>query len=147
MICCQVLEHVWNLSNATKNLSRLVRQGGYIWLNVPASNMKHGSPKYYSAGYQSEMFEKLFGLEGFQKISNGEIGTKRLYCMTHKQQYWPSSKVLKNPFLRGIESHKLLFPLKFIKYFLSSVEAITWSNKIDLNSKYATEAYFFGKKL
>ena len=64
-ICCQVLEHVWNISQAIHNISRLVKISGHVWINVPSSNMKHASPHYYSAGYQSEMIAKLFELNSF----------------------------------------------------------------------------------
>jgi 2-polyprenyl-3-methyl-5-hydroxy-6-metoxy-1,4-benzoquinol methylase len=146
VICCQVLEHVWDVGNAVKNLSQLVAQGGFLWLNVPASNMKHDSPSFYSTGYQSELFVKLFKKFGILEIASGEIGTKRLYRMTHKQQFWPSVHVLRNPFLRGIDDRRLLFPLKFVKYFFFSLEAMTWSNKIETNSQHATETYFLGFK-
>lgn len=146
VICCQVLEHVWNLNTAIQNLASLVRVGGYIWINTPASNLKHGSPNYFSAGYQSELFERLFESHGFKSLSRGEIGTKRLYCMTHEQQYWPSHKILVNPFLRGIESRPYLFPLKFLRFFVRNFRAILWSNKLEHSSQWATETYFFAVK-
>jgi SAM-dependent methyltransferase len=146
VICCQVLEHVWDIGNAVKNLSQLVGQGGYLWLNMPTSNMKHDSPGFYSAGYQSQMFVNLFKKFNIVEIISGEIGTKRLYRMTHKQQFWPSKHVLDNPFLRGIDNRKFLFPLKFLKYFLLNLEAMSWSNKVESNSKHATETYFLGLK-
>ena len=146
VICCQVLEHVWNLNVAIQNLASLVKNGGYIWLNTPASNLKHGSPHYFSAGYQSEIFERLFEILGFKCISRGEIGTKRLYCMTHEQQYWPSHKILVNPFLRGIESRPYLFPLKFLRFLIRNCRAFFWSNKLETSSQWSTETYYFAVK-
>ena len=59
VICAQVLEHIWNLDNCMKNLSKLVnQQNGLLWINCPASNLVHGSPEYFSAGYSHEMISK-----------------------------------------------------------------------------------------
>jgi hypothetical protein len=147
VICCQTLEHIWNLTEAINNLNLLVKQGGHVWVNVPASNMKHGSSDYFSAGYQSNMLGNLFALVGFSSISKGEIGSRRLYLMTHKQRYWPNAQTHKNPFLRGIESRRYLFILKFIRYLFKNLEASFWSAKVAVGSEFSTESWYYGKKI
>ena len=147
VICCQVLEHVWNHSIAIMNLANLIKDGGYIWCNTPSSNLKHGSPYYFFAGIQSETLEKLFSLFGVITIERGEVGSRRLYSMTHEQQYWPSFLVHQKPWLRGFENRRYLFPFKFLKYSMKSFRALFWSRKFERESQWATETFFFGKKL
>lgn len=146
VICCQVLEHVWNINHAIKQISKLVRNGGFVWINVPASNHKHFSPEYFSAGYQSAFLEHHFRANQIVKLKAGEIGTKRLYHMTHRHLYWPTVQQLRFPILRGVERVGLYSMLRLIKYILRSLEAITWSNKVVRNSVYSTEAFLFGQK-
>ena len=146
ILCNQVLEHVYDVNQAIDNLAKLSKVDGFIWITCPSSNLKHGSPDYFSAGYQSDLVSELFNKFYVSSIQKGEVGSKRLYLMTHKQRHWPSWKVLKNPFLRGSEVKSLLFPLRVIKNSLAGIEALTWNNKIEFNSEWSTETYFFGKK-
>jgi len=146
VICNQVLEHLFDVKQALENLAILTKPNSYLWVNCPSSNQKHGSPYYFSAGYQSGLIEELLKKFNITMELKGEIGSQRLYNMTHKQQYWPSKKILNNPFLRGSEVKSLLFPLKVLKHFFKSIEALTWNNKSENGSKWATETYYFGKK-
>jgi SAM-dependent methyltransferase len=146
VICCQVLEHTWNLAAAVQNITLLLKKGGLVWVNVPASNHKHMSPSYNYAGIQSETLEFLFKQCDVESLLRGEVGSPRLYNMTHKQMYWPTWKQLRNPFMRGVESNKFISILKFVKYFGKSMEAMLWKNTELYNSIYSTETYFLGKK-
>ena len=65
VLCSQVLEHVWNIENTFNVLVSLVSKNGFIWFNCPASNMAHGSPAYYSAGYTAEFVAKNLESRGF----------------------------------------------------------------------------------
>jgi SAM-dependent methyltransferase len=147
VICCQVLEHIWNMNSAVENLATLSKKGGLIWINVPASNLKHGSPDFFSAGYQPNLFAQLFGLKGFNTIIKGDLGSKRLYFMTHLQQFWPSHLEHKYPFLRGISSRPYLFPAKFLKNLKFNIQAMFWSPKIQHKSQYSTETYYLCQKM
>ena len=146
VICNQVLEHLFDVKQALENLALLTKPNCYLWVNCPSSNHKHGSPYYFSAGYQSELIEELLKKFNITTELRGEIGCQRLYNITHKQQYWPSRKILNNPFLRGSEVKSLLFPLKVLKHFFKSIESLTWNNKTEIGSKWTTETYYFGKK-
>ncbi len=147
VICCQVLEHVWNMQSAIDNLDLLTSVGGLIYINVPASNMKHKSPEYFAAGYQPELFIKLFSLRGFETLLAGDVGSKRLYFMTHKQQYWPTYLEHRFPILRGFQDRPYLFPLKFVKHFVSNFQSLFWSSKFMFSSEFSTETFYLGKKL
>jgi hypothetical protein len=147
IICCQVLEHVWNTSIAIKNITSLARFGGLLWINCPASNHAHGSPEYFSAGYQSEYLVKNCNLYGFNAVASGEIGSERLYKMTHHQFFWPSETEHKMPFLRGYGQRNYLFPLKFFRNILKNFQALLWNGKTVEGTRYSTESYCAGIKL
>jgi hypothetical protein len=147
LICCQVLEHIWNMQVAIDSLVSLVKIDGLLWINVPASNHKHGSPEYFSAGYQPELIRNLLLLHHFETLLLGDIGSRRLYFMTHKQQFWPTSLEHDFPFLRGIQSRGHLFPLKFLKHLVKNFQALFWSPRFVHNSQFSTETYYLGKNL
>ena len=90
VLCTNVLEHIFHHENFAKNLLSLLNQKGTLWLVFPFSDMYHGSPFYYSAGFDSDYVERLFLRNGgnteFKKI----IASKRLYLFTHLLQDWPS---------------------------------------------------------
>ena len=147
VICCQVLEHIWNMQMAVEGLVSLVKKDGLLWVNVPASNHKHASPEYFSAGYQPELIKNLLCAHHFETLLAGDIGSKRLYFMTHKQQFWPTYLEHRFPFFRGIQSRAHLFPLKFLKHLVKNFQALFWSPKFVHNSQFSTETYYLGKKL
>jgi SAM-dependent methyltransferase len=94
LICSQVLEHLWNTKEAFSNFNRLLKPGGHLWIACPASNFVHGSPDYYSAGYSTEMLEKLGGQTGFAILKSGFSGTKREYLSRHLLHIWFHEKHL-----------------------------------------------------
>ena len=97
-----VIEHVFHHENFAKNLLSLLNQKGALWLVFPFSDMYHGSPFYYSAGFDPDYVERLFlrndGKTEFKKI----IGSKRLYFFTHLLQDWPSEFRYNHPFVGQI---------------------------------------------
>lgn len=99
VISSQVLEHVWNLANAFDNLSQLTKQGSYLWVNCPASNMAHGSPAYYSAGYTDGYIAENLKHRNFDVLISKTIGSKRNYFMTHTLRFWPTEAELRRPVL------------------------------------------------
>ncbi len=100
VICAQVLEHVWNLSAAIDNLATLLdSHTGLLWVNCPSSNMVHGSPDYFSAGYSPQMLVAHSQKANLDVILSGSIGSRRLYFFTHALQYWPSNFELKHPII------------------------------------------------
>lgn len=98
VICSQVLEHVWNVRAALKNLAGLTSDDGLLWINVPASNFVHGSPEYFSAGYSQEfLLENLQDL-GLEIVQSGQICSRRNYLARHKYALWLSEAETQNPF-------------------------------------------------
>lgn len=148
VICAQVLEHIWNLENSIENLIKIVNpHNGLLWLNCPASNMVHGSPEYFSAGYSPEMLCKNLEAQNFEIILSDSIGTRRLYFFTHTLQYWPSRFELAHPLLtyRPLRSYgRRLIPETFLGFF-GRLYALFLSNKELSKSQYDTETFVLAK--
>jgi SAM-dependent methyltransferase len=140
ILCSQVLEHVWDVKQALSNLVALAKPKGLIWVACPASNYAHGSPDYFSAGYQPSLIEKLLEIEGVEIISSGLLGTKRYYFMTHAIQIWGSKNEHNSPLTSGFSRYY------FLQIF-GRLFAYLKSSKIVSSPKYATETYVLGKKL
>jgi 2-polyprenyl-3-methyl-5-hydroxy-6-metoxy-1,4-benzoquinol methylase len=149
VICAQVLEHIWNLDNCMKNLSKMIDpQHGLLWLNCPASNMVHGSPDYFSAGYSWEMVTKNLENYQFEIILADSIGSRRLYFFTHTLQYWPTKLELAHPLLtyRPLRSYgRRLIPETFLGFF-GRLYSLLLSNKKLSKSQYDTETFVLAKK-
>ena len=148
VICAQVLEHVWNLENCMSNLSKIVNpRGGLLWLNCPASNMVHGSPEYFAAGYSSEMVIRNLENHQFEVILADSIGSRRLYFFTHTLQYWPSKFELAHPLLtyRPLRSYGRRFiPETFLGFF-GRLYSLFLSNKKLSKSQYDTETFVLAR--
>ena len=84
----QVLEHVWNIERTFGTLTSLVSENGFLWFNCPASNMAHGSPAYFSAGYTAEFIAENFKQHNFIILKSQQFGSKRYYFMTHALRFW-----------------------------------------------------------
>ena len=140
ILCSQVLEHVWDVKQALKNLVSLAKPNGLIWIACPASNYAHGSPDYFSSGYQPSLIEKLLEKESVEILGSGLIGSQRYYFMTHALQVWGTKNEHKSPLTSG-----------FSRYFFSQIFGRLFcylkSTKIVGDPKYATETYVLARKI
>jgi len=90
VLCTNVIEHVYHHENFAKNLLSLIRENGIIWCAFPFSDMFHGSPKFYSAGFSPEYVSEIFSRNGGVCEQTKVISSKRLYLFTHLLKDWPS---------------------------------------------------------
>lgn len=140
VICSQVLEHVWNIENTFKVLASMVITNGFLWFNCPTSNMAHGSPAYFSAGYTADFISENFKMRGFTIVESRHYGSKRYYFMTHALRFWATESEHLRPltsynfqpgsFLGVIRKFLGDLPGRFVSLFysktsLSSVEFAT----------------------
>ena len=149
VLSCQVLEHVWDHQNFFANLDKLINHDGAIWLNCPASNMSHGSPDYFAAGFTSRYLSLNLEKRKFVTIQNGEIGSKRYYFATHVGKIWYSENEHDNPvfhpnyqhgtFLRKINSYRKSVLMRMLSLFFSP--------EMTESIRYATESWVYAKKL
>ena len=139
VICSQVLEHIWQHSNAFENLAKLVDDNGLIWIGCPASNYAHGSPNYYSAGFTPEFIANHLEANNFKILFGEAIGSKRYYFLTHILQVWASERMHRYPLFSDISRY---FPKEAFMRF----NAIFISSRVGSNMKWATETVVFAKK-
>ena len=100
VVSSQVLEHIWNHENYFELLRRLTHEGSLLWINCPRSNLEHGSPHYYAAGFTAPYLSKNLNRRGFQELESGEIGNKRYYLAVHFARYWQTPEENKSPVLK-----------------------------------------------
>jgi len=149
VVCCQVLEHVWNMNQAFSNLSNLANAGGFIWVNCPSSNIAHGSPDYYSAGYTPGYLERNMFQHGVTCVTSGTIGSKRYYLATHMFRLWATSLEHQHP----IAGYRISSPitrgkvLELGRRIPGRLVMMFWDKKVTHDIDYATETYYLGKHL
>lgn len=148
VVCSQVLEHLWNLDSAFHSISKLCNPGGHIWINCPTSNMAHGSPEYYSAGYAPSYLEKNFEIHGFETLRSGCLGSQRYYKATHFLRLWSTKKEHAHPILGyRISGHITLGKIKEMLFRIPGrIIMTTWDKSILEGIDFATETYYFGRK-
>lgn len=138
----QVIEHVWNLSNAFDNLAQLTKDGGYLWINCPASNMPHGSPHYFSAGYTDGFIAANLRARNYEIIISKTIGSKRNYFMTHILRHWSTQAELNHPLINyHFQPGSLLgVTKKFLIDLPGRIISIFFSKKVLNSIDFATES-------
>jgi SAM-dependent methyltransferase len=150
VICSQVLEHLYDVRQAIENLTKLTKSSGYMWIGCPASNRSHGSPHYYSAGYQPELIENLLNVFSSKVLYSGKLGSKRLYFMTHALRVWPSYRELRRPiFAYNFNRRNENMFKKFIRFFYDfpgRFYSLFLPYKTTDQVEYATETYVFAGK-
>lgn len=142
VLCSQVLEHLWNHQTAFMSLASLVRPGGLLWVACPASNFEHASPEYYSAGFSPAYLRANLQKVGFDVYAAGQIGSERLYFMTHVIGTWPSDVQYRKPIrhaLFGLNRGKL-------GMFIRMVPVVLLGREFTANPRWATEAWALGRR-
>lgn len=97
ILCSQVIEHIWNHSQAFENFYNILIPGGLIWIGCPASNIAHGSPDYFSAGFTPDYLSENLKSKNFEILHSQSLGSKRYYFLTHALQIWGSEKMHRFP--------------------------------------------------
>ena len=149
LVCCnQVIEHLWNHSAAFDNLASLVKDSGYLWITLPFLNFPHGEPKSFVSGVSNIYLERNFSQREFIALSSGIFGSKRYYTSSLFFLKW----LEENEHRRGLFGVKIFkgrspkYALyHFIRFDFIRFLLITFLSK-SLNSRWATETFYFGKK-
>lgn len=102
VLCTNVIEHIYHHENFAKNLLSLINSKGFIWCAFPFSDMFHGSPRYYSAGFSPEYVAEVFSRNGGLCQDSRVIASKRLYLFTHYLRDWPSEFRYNHPIIGQI---------------------------------------------
>ena len=148
VISSQVIEHIWNLSNFFTIIDKITKKNGYVWLSCPFSNIAHGSPEYYAAGYTPEFLVNNFKAGEWTPVVVTQIGSKRNYVSTHLYATWLSKEELFHP-IRGyhFKPGSLQGVIwKWMREFPGKLHLSLLNNEIDSKSRWATESVVMLKK-
>ena len=147
VICSQVLEHVWDLDSAFRNLYLLLGPNSLLWISSPASNRFHGSPEYFFAGFSEDLLRKMALKFGFKDVRTGTFGTHRNYIATHSLDIWLSPRGHRFPILFAFDSKEPLIRLILtFRYFFRLIYLSFLSGKLSLNPRYASESWVLARK-
>ncbi len=150
VLCSQTIEHIYDVKNGMMNLVSLMKENSLLWVACPASNRSHGSPDYYSAGYQPELIINLAKELSLKPITYGKIGSKRNYFMTHALRVWPTSDELKHPVTKynfsRLPNNSKLNIFRFLRDFPGRIYSCFIENTISAEVEYATETYVLLEK-
>jgi hypothetical protein len=151
ILCSQVLEHLYDVKNSLMNLTNLMNKDSLLWIGCPASNKSHGSPYYFSAGYQPELIVRLAENNFLQPVVYGKLGTKRNYFMTHSLRIWPTIDELKHPIIKydfsRLPSKSKLNIFRFFRDLPGRFYALFIENKFMDRVEYATETFVLLRKV
>jgi len=142
VLCSQVLEHVWDHGTAFSNLAALVHPGGLLWMACPAPNREHASPEYYSAGFSPTYLRQNLEKVGFDVLDAGQMGSERLYFMTHTIGTWPSGVQYRKPLrhaLFGLDRSKL-------EMLIRMVPVLLMERQFTSDPRWATESWALGRR-
>jgi SAM-dependent methyltransferase len=147
ILCSQVLEHIWNHQTFFENLRKILATNGFLWLAAPAANRPHGSPEYFSAGFTDEYLAKNLTNSGFRVISQGTIGSKRLYVSTLIFDKWLTVSEHQHPIMEIARfksaGFRAIDPRRIIRLIQISLISKTCQSQI----RFATESWCFAKKI
>lgn len=74
-VCChQTLEHVYNPTQCLTNIRDHMKDGGYLYINVPACNAPHSEPFHYATGYTAMGLAAMAYQAGFKILEIGQWG-------------------------------------------------------------------------
>ncbi len=102
VLVTNVIEHVFHHENFARNLLNLLNNDGTVWCCFPYTDMYHGAPYYFSAGFHPDYVEKLFERNGGFIVKTKIISSKRGYLFTHLLKDWPNEFRYNHPFLGQI---------------------------------------------
>ena len=148
VISSQVLEHIWNHDNYFKIVVEITKPTGLIWLNCPKSNMVHGSPDYFSAGFTASYLSRNLENHGCEILLAAEVGNRRYYLGIHLGRYWQTREENRHPLWKyKFAPGSFLGVLKkFVRNFPSRVLLSLVRLEDPSNNDFATESMVGARK-
>lgn len=149
VVSSQVLEHIWNHHNYFNLLVEITKPRGLIWLNCPKSNMVHGSPDYFSAGFTASYLSRNLEHRGCEILLTSEVGNRRYYLGIHLGRYWQTPEENRHPLWKyKFAPGSFLGVLKkFVKNFPSRIVLSLVRLEDPSNKEFATESMVGARKI
>lgn len=146
LICSNVLEHIWNIENFFENIKNLTNKKTIVYINCPKSNMEHGSPEYYSAGYSKDFLIKNLEFKNFNVLEAGEVGSERYYKSIHLLQAWYTKDDIEAKY--RFKENSFLYKFKHLAklYNLGHYLSLSRASNNNNDSAFMTNSYIFAKK-
>lgn len=89
----QTIEHLYNPFEAIKQISKIVKPGGYVFTSVPTINIPHSTPIHFN-GFTPMGLAVLFKLADFKIIEIGQWGNYNYIQQLWKTHNWPGYNCL-----------------------------------------------------
>jgi SAM-dependent methyltransferase len=111
----QTLEHVYNPQQCLMSIYNHMKDGGYLYINVPACNIPHSEPYHYFMGYTPMGLATIAYQVGFKILEIGQWGNRE-YMLRNwaREPGWPEYRHLRSPGLNEIHNPVITWGL-FIK--------------------------------
>ena len=117
ILCTEVLEHIPYPNETISEFSRLLKQGGVLFLTAPVCSIPHFSPYYYYNGFADNYYKEMAKLNSFEIISIKENGNVFEYLGVEAKR---SVKNVKQPI-------KLIYAL-FVFLFIFVLKCMSKTN-------------------
>ena len=107
VLCTEVLEHVPDPDLVLKEIGRILKPGGHLFLTAPLTSGLHQEPHHFFGGYTPYYYKLKLGELGFKKIEVIPNGGFYSFHSQETQRFSAWIAPWRQPFLNAV----LLFPI------------------------------------
>ena len=93
----QTLEHLYDPILCLQNVYDHMREGGMLYMNVPANNIPHSTPFHYYTGFTATGLGAVVESAGFKIKEIGQWGNYEYLQKLFSLGEWPDYRSLANP--------------------------------------------------
>ena len=103
VLCTEVLEHVADPAAAIREMARILRPGGQLFLTAPLGSGLHQQPYHFYGGFTPFWYRRFLGEAGFDQVRVEPNGgffkfygqeSQRFHTMLHPRRYRGAAKAL-----------------------------------------------------
>jgi SAM-dependent methyltransferase len=120
VLCTEVLEHVQRPIEVLRELSRIVRPGGRIFLTAPLASGLHQRPHHYYGGYTPHFYETFLPQHGVRLTEIQPIGGLMLHAA---QEAYRVGRALSEQVPEKLPLLPRFLLMYWLPYYLSRWEA------------------------
>lgn len=132
VMCTEVLEHVPDPVLAIKELSRLIKSGGWLIITAPFCSATHFSPYHFCTGFNRYFYERHLPANGFKIMEMTPNGNFFDYV---------AQEILRAPEMAGRYAKKHMYPWDYAIAFLMLKILKRFSKHGQSSSEFLTYGY------